>query len=87
MSGCPNHGVGDNLAQDQETSSEAGCRNAQTGAIERMFRHLAHLPGARCLLSGGAAPRLEELLGIPFSRVDNLVLKGLAVIAREDAAA
>lgn len=65
----------------------SGCRNAQAGAIERMFRQIAHLAGARCLLSGGAAPQLEELLGIPFSRVDNLVLKGLAVVAREDAAA
>ena len=61
----------------------SGCRNAQAGAVERMFRHIDHLPGARCLLSGGGAQPLEELLGIPLTRIDNLVLKGLAVIARE----
>lgn len=59
----------------------SGCLNAQAGAVERMFRHIAHDAGALCLLSGGGADTLAEVLDIPFRRVDNLVLKGLAVAA------
>ncbi|WP_332670116.1 type III pantothenate kinase [Aromatoleum sp.] len=61
----------------------SGCRHAQLGAIERMFREIANMPGARCVLSGGAAARLAGQLAIPCSPVDNLVLKGLAVVAGE----
>ena len=61
----------------------SGCLNAQAGAVERMFRHIAHDAGALCLLSGGGADSLAEVLEIPFRRVDNLVLKGLAVAATQ----
>ncbi|MDT3670912.1 MAG: type III pantothenate kinase [Aromatoleum sp.] len=64
----------------------SGCRHAQLGAIERMFREIESMPGARCVLSGGAAARLAGQLAIPCSPVDNLVLKGLAVITHEPAA-
>ncbi len=56
----------------------SGCLNAQVGAIERQFAAIAHVPGALCLLGGGAAPALESLLAIPFRRADSLVLEGLA---------
>lgn len=59
----------------------SGCLQATVGAIERMFRQVAGLPDARCLLSGGAAPELAAQLTIPYDRVDNLVLEGLATIA------
>ncbi len=59
----------------------SGCLAAQTGAIERLFGRIAEHPDARCLLSGGTAETLEMHLGIPFTRIENLVLKGLAVIA------
>lgn len=59
----------------------SGCLNAQAGAVERMFRHIAGEPQALCLLSGGGAEALAGLLDIPCRRVDNLVLKGLAVAA------
>jgi len=65
----------------------SGCLNEQAGAIDRLFGRIADRPGARCLLSGGGAGRLEELLGMPLARIDNLVLKGLAIVARDDAAA
>ncbi|NMG43611.1 type III pantothenate kinase [Aromatoleum toluvorans] len=61
----------------------SGCLNAQAGAVERMFGQIAHAPQALCLLSGGGADALAELLDIPFRRVDNLVLKGLAVAATQ----
>lgn len=59
----------------------SGCLTAQLGAIRLMFERIAAQPDAVCLLSGGAAARLESLMTIPFRRVDNLVLKGLAHIA------
>ncbi|BAL23013.1 type III pantothenate kinase [Azoarcus sp. KH32C] len=59
----------------------SGCLNAQAGAIERMFRHVADQADACCLLSGGGADALAGLLNVPLRRIDNLVLKGLAAIA------
>jgi len=55
----------------------SGCLHAQIGAIERMFANLADDPGARCLLTGGAAQRLLPLLTIPVEQVDTLILDGL----------
>lgn len=61
----------------------SGCLNAQIGAVERMFELIADRPSSVCLLNGGGAPNLERLLSIPTLRIENLVLKGLAVIASE----
>jgi len=58
---------------------ESGCRHAQAGAVERMFRNAGR--DAQCLVSGGAGPALMEQLGIPCRYVENLVLEGLARIA------
>lgn len=58
---------------------ESGCRHAQAGAVERMYRVAG--PGAQCLVSGGAGQSLIEQLDIPCSYVENLVLEGLARIA------
>ena len=58
-----------------------GCLYAQAGAIERMFARIAPLPDALCLLAGGNAKRIAPLLAMPVRRVDNLVLRGLAVVA------
>lgn len=59
----------------------SGCRQAQVGAIERMFRNIEEQPGAVCLLAGGASAEIAPLLSIPARRIDNLVLHGLAVAA------
>lgn len=61
----------------------SGCLNAQLGAVERMFELIADRPSAICLLNGGGAASLEKRLRIPTLRVDNLVLKGLAIIAAD----
>jgi len=58
---------------------ESGCRHAQAGAVERMYRHAGSR--ALCLVSGGAGPALIERLEIPCRYVENLVLEGLARIA------
>jgi type III pantothenate kinase len=62
----------------------SGCLQAQAGAVERMYRLLADQPGALCLLGGGAADSFAGLLEIPTRRIDNLVLVGLAAVARAD---
>ena len=59
----------------------SGCLLAQAGAVERMFRQIAAEPDALCLLGGGAADNLTDLLDLPLRRVDNLVLLGLETIA------
>ncbi|AUN94299.1 type III pantothenate kinase [Pseudazoarcus pumilus] len=63
-----------------------GCLQAQAGAIERMFRHIGEQPGALCVLAGGAAERIAPLLALPLRRIDDLVLRGLARIAADEAA-
>ncbi|KFB71201.1 MAG: pantothenate kinase [Candidatus Accumulibacter phosphatis] len=55
----------------------SGCLQAQLGAVERMFSAIATEPGARCLLTGGAAARLAAHLCIPFQLIDHLILSGL----------
>ncbi len=57
---------------------ETGCRHAQAGAVERMFRGMA--PDSVCLVSGGGGPALIERLDLPCRYVENLVLEGLARI-------
>jgi len=55
---------------------ESGCRHAQAGAVERMFR--ANGPLDACLVSGGGGPALIERIDLPCRYVENLVLEGLA---------
>jgi type III pantothenate kinase len=61
----------------------SGCLHAQAGAIERMFAQVASYPDAICLVSGGAAPQLFDLLRIPKRQAANLVLEGLVRIGQE----
>ena len=69
-----------------------GCISAQVGAIERAYHgyhaDLGHNLDASltnqkptCIISGGAAPYLVPHLSIPIRLEDNLVLRGLAVVA------
>ena len=57
---------------------ETGCRHAQAGAVERMFR--AAGGDCACLVSGGGGQALIEHLDLPCRYVENLVLEGLARI-------
>jgi type III pantothenate kinase len=58
---------------------ESGCRHAQAGAVERLYRAVGEK--APCLVSGGGGPALIELLSVPARYVENLVLEGLARVA------
>lgn len=58
----------------------SGCLSAQAGAIERACA--AHAAAA-CIVSGGAAPYISPTLKLAHRLVDNIVLVGLHVAARD----
>lgn len=60
----------------------SGAIHASCGAIQRQHALLDH-DSAPVVLSGGAAKVLQEHLNLPLRTVDNLVLHGLLIIARE----
>jgi type III pantothenate kinase len=61
---------------------ETGCRHAQAGAVERMYRVFRDLElNPLCLVSGGAGRLLVDQLSMPRRYIENLVLDGLAHIA------
>jgi len=61
---------------------ETGCRHAQAGAVERMYRVFRDLDGTPVAIVGGGAGRaLVDQLSMPRRYVENLVLEGLARIA------
>jgi type III pantothenate kinase len=61
---------------------ETGCRHAQAGAVERMYRVFRDLElNPLCIVSGGAGRLLVDQLSMPRRYIENLVLDGLAHIA------
>ena len=67
---------------------ETGCRHAQAGAVERMYRVFREIaPAPLCIVAGGAGRVLVDQLTMPRRYVENLVLDGLAHIALAEAAA
>jgi type III pantothenate kinase len=67
---------------------ETGCRHAQAGAVERMYRVFRELElNPLCIVSGGAGRLLVDQLIMPRRYVENLVLDGLARIALTQRAA
>jgi type III pantothenate kinase len=64
---------------------ETGCRHAQAGAIERLYRAFRELePNPLCVVAGGAGHLLMDQLTMPRRYVENLVLNGLARIALDE---
>jgi len=67
---------------------ETGCRHAQAGAVERMYRVFRETaPAPLCIVAGGAGRSLVDQLSMPRRYVENLVLDGLAHIALSERAA
>jgi type III pantothenate kinase len=64
----------------------SGSVQATCGAIQRQYE-LLKASHAQIVLSGGAAEELDSHLNMPILRVEDLVLHGLHVIAREETAA
>src|SRR5205823_8722151 len=54
---------------------ETGCRHAQAGAVERMYRVFRDVaPAPLCIVAGGAGRTLVDQLSMPRRYVENLVL-------------
>ena len=62
------------FADNTDDAILAGCLAAQAGAIERAC---AQHDAQACILSGGAAPYITEVLAVAHRMVDNIVLIGL----------
>jgi len=61
---------------------ETGCRHAQAGAVERLYRVFRDMASAPlCIVAGGAGRSLVDQLSMPRRYIENLVLDGLARIA------
>ncbi len=66
----------------------SGLIRATTGAIEHQCSLLKLLTATEtipCVLSGGAADKIGNYLGMPVEHVDNLVLEGLKIIGEASA--
>jgi type III pantothenate kinase len=77
--------AGTAFARDTAAALRAGAVLATTGAIERALRAARRQsPGRRpkLLLTGGAAAMIAAQLGLAHETVPDLVLRGLAVLAR-----
>ncbi len=63
----------------------AGARYACAALIERALKEARRRPGAspRLILGGGAADTVAPLLRVRYERRDDLVLRGLAVLAHD----
>ena len=75
-------GVARDAPRNTLDAIETGCRHAQAGAVERLYKvfgRSAHAP--LCIIAGGAGHQLTEQLTMPRRYVENLVLDGLARIA------
>ena len=66
--------------QDTATAIVSGVLEAQAGAIERLFSRLVG-ENKHCYLGGGSAESIAPLLNMPLTYVDDLVLRGTAIMA------
>jgi type III pantothenate kinase len=76
------------FAHDTRAGLVAGARHACAAAIEHARREAGHELGRRprLILAGGATDVIAPLLDSPYRREDDLILRGLAVIATTAAA-
>src|SRR5207237_994004 len=76
------------MPQNTLDAIETGCRHAQAGAVERMYRVFREVaPAPLCIVAGGAGRALVDQLSMPRRYVENLVLDGLVHIALSERAA
>lgn len=72
------------FARDTRAAIEQGARESVVAAIERARRVARDELGVspKIVLTGGGAPLVEAALRAPYTRVDDLVLRGLARYVR-----
>jgi type III pantothenate kinase len=71
------------FARSTRAGLRSGSELAAAALIERVLREATALLGKRpkLLLAGGDAPQVARLLRVPHARIDDLVLRGLAMLA------
>ncbi len=82
--GAPAVGARALFAADTASALDAGAAFAAAAFIDRSLAESRRVLGGRplLLLSGGAAPALQPYIKSPVRMVPDLVLRGLAVLAR-----
>jgi type III pantothenate kinase len=78
----------DNFPRSTADAIHSGVIRATTGAIEHqrsVLKLVCFSNTIPCVLSGGAADKIEKHLGMTVERVDNLVLEGLKIIGETSA--
>ncbi|HEX3096787.1 MAG TPA: type III pantothenate kinase [Usitatibacter sp.] len=78
------HGAFEEFPTTTAAAIASGALQACVGALQRMRHAMTErgMPPTHVLLSGGAAGEIAPLLPMPFTMHENLVLDGLARIAR-----
>jgi type III pantothenate kinase len=74
------------FAQDTATAIDSGALLSTICLIERVAQRLRDRIGGEihCMLTGGGAEVLKDMLDIGFYHEPNLVLQGLALVARKN---
>lgn len=74
------------FATNTAAAISLGCREAVAGIIARVAERLARdLPGSPAwFVTGGEAATVEDLSPVPLTRVPDLVLQGLRIVAEQD---
>jgi type III pantothenate kinase len=77
----------DHFATNTAAAISLGCREAVAGLIARVAGRIARdLPGNPAwFVTGGEAATVEEFSPVPLTRVPDLVLQGLRIVAERDA--
>lgn len=77
--------AGSLFADNTRDAIERGCRLAVAALVDRSVSEMTRRTGTepRLVLTGGAAPAVASLLETTAETVPDLVLRGLAIVARE----
>ena len=78
------NGVWREFPRNTADATFSGSIQATIGAIRLQFEALAMRGDVRCLLSGGAADKVQPHLKLPSVRMDNLVLRGLQIMGQDN---
>lgn len=79
-------GVYEDFPGDTNNAIQSGIIQCLVGAIERMHDLLSKricYTVKNCIISGGGAPLLLPFIKFPIDMIDNLVLEGLILIAKD----
>lgn len=76
--------LAENFGRDTISAIYQGCLAAQIGAIKHCFNLSKTFIGQYpfCILTGGASQRIFQQLDFPVIQIDNLVLQGLQIYAK-----